>query len=132
MNKPKRLARDFDREYALELVRLYRTQGRQRHRYKGREYEGFVVTGDTLAYELERFAHLGTWETPVHLVRVSPTIAGKYVPRCLLLRLDYDKLRSDGDRSLRAIGILAQKYNMSDQAVRDELYHRVRKKKSGS
>ena len=127
--KSKRLARDFDRDFALELVRLYRTQERQRFVVNGRELEGHRVTGDTLAYELERFALLGTWETSTQLGRASPTVVAKYDPTKVSMRNAFNKLRADGVMRDHAIAKVMQDYGVSEQSVLDTLYSRRRKKK---
>ena len=127
----KRLARKFDRDYAAKLAHLYHTQERPRYRFlaSSHTYEGPSIDGDRLAYELEQFAARGTWE-----IRDFPDRSGiqreDYDTRVfrLFVRSYFDKLCSDGVGSYRAIGIIADQFNISEQTVQDIVYRRQRKK----
>ncbi|HEX8010992.1 MAG TPA: hypothetical protein VF814_08665 [Casimicrobiaceae bacterium] len=135
--KPKRLARDSDRAYAAELARRYRTQERWRETILGREYE-YVVTGDTLATQLEIFAARGTWETDV-LTVVADSGVWKIVPSTDDVRAKFDrealnddfaKLRARGLTPGEALNKLIENSGKGEQTVRDAIYKRSRKKKS--
>ena len=129
----KRLARDFDRAYAAELARRYRTQEPQRIEHEGLVYED-IVSGDRLALELEIFAARGTWETPVVIVE-NDAGEREFRPREEFhaertreyLRAMFARLRARGQSVESAIGVIVDVYGVSEQTARDIVYRRPKR-----
>ena len=139
-----RLARAYDRAHAAELVRQYRA-GEQRPIPSPTAKSGVVnevVTGETLARELEIFTRLGTWEgLPIAWAGFEGELEPEFVPIAKyadLIRREWNTLMvkekiaecvREGMTVEKARGVVAERLGLTDDTVRNLLYRKVRRAK---
>jgi len=94
----------------------------------GETYMKNDFDGANLAGELEYLAKVGTWRDRVQELSLWDVV------KLVGVQKEYDQLRREAkERRVRhpsdtAIDIMREKYNVSDQAVRDELYRKPKRK----